>query len=129
MTKTELLQIRDSTYRWPAVPDKRCETCRHYASDDLIEFDGDFHGEVGCYGTDDKEKGVLVVLSDGTLLEVKYGKDSKAIWGVRLIKKGSLFVGIEQCADEDADPYSDVASFGDGLKWAYAATGEWEEVE
>lgn len=98
------------------------------ASDDLIEVDGDIRGEVGCYGTGDKEIGVLIVLSDGTLLDVKYGKNDSGIWGVKLVKKGSLFVRIDQCDDEDADPYSDVAHFKDGIKWAYAAT-EWEPVK
>lgn len=97
------------------------------ASDDLVEFDGDFRGEVGCWGTDDRERGVLVVLSDGTILEVKYGKNDAAIWGVKLLKKGTLYVGIEQCDNEDANPHSDVATFGDGIKWAYAAT-TWEPV-
>ncbi len=98
------------------------------ASDDLIEFEGDFTGEVGCYGTDDREHGVLVMFSDGTLLEVKYGKNDEGIWEIRLIKTGSLFVGIEQCDDEDATPYSDIATFRDGIKWAYAAT-EWQKVK
>lgn len=98
------------------------------ASDDLVEFDGDFRGEIRCYGTDDREHGVLVMMSDGTVLEVKYGKDDKAIWGVRLLRKGSLFIGIELCVDEDAKPYSDVATFKHGIKWAYAATSDWEDV-
>ncbi len=97
------------------------------ASDDLIEFGGEFTGEVGCYGTDDKEHGVLVVVSDGTLLEVKYGKNNEAIWEVKLIKNGSLLLRIDQCDNSDADPYSDVAHFGPGVKWAFAAT-EWEKV-
>jgi len=97
-------------------------------SDDLVEFDGDFIGEVGSYGTDDREQGVLVILSDGTLLEAKYGKNDAAIWGVKLIKKGTLFDRIDQCDSEDADPYSDQAFFKDGIKWAYAAT-EWEKVQ
>lgn len=97
------------------------------ASDDLIEFDGDYSGEVGCYGTDDWEHGVLVVVSDGTVLEVKYGKCGRGIWGVALLRRGSLFVGIEQCDSEDARPHSDVATFDAGVKWAYAAT-KWEEV-
>lgn len=97
------------------------------ASDDLIEFDGEFTGEVGCYGTDDKEHGVLVVLSDGTLLEVKYGKNDAGIWEIKLVKAGALFIGIEQCDSEDDDPHSDVARFKQGIKWAYAAT-EWEKV-
>lgn len=98
------------------------------ASDDLIEFDGDFKGEVGCYGTDDSEQGVLVVLSDGTVLEVKYGKNDEAIWEVKALKKGTLLDRIDQCDDSDADPYSDVAHFSNGIKWAYAAT-DWEKVK
>lgn len=96
-------------------------------SDDLIEFEGDVRGEVDCYGTDEKEHGVLIVCSDGTLLEVKYGKGGQAIWGVMLVTPGGLFTTIEHCTDEDANPHSDVAAFKDGLKWAYAAT-EWELV-
>ena len=98
------------------------------ASDDLIEFDGDVHGEVCCYGTDDRERGVLVVCSDGTLLEVKYGKGRRGIWQVTLLRQGSLFGGIQPCDDENADRYSDVARFAEGLRWAYAAT-DWEPVK
>jgi hypothetical protein len=98
------------------------------ASDDLIKFTGDFTGEVSCYGTDDADQGVLVVVSDGTILEVKYGKNDDAIWEVRLRRKGSLFINIEPCFDQDADPYSDVAHFAEGVKWAYAAN-EWETVQ
>jgi hypothetical protein len=98
------------------------------SSDDLIEFEGDVDGEVGCYGTDDAEQGVLVVCSDGTLLEVKYGKDGDAVWGIRVINRGDLFRRIEVCTDPEADPYSDQVIFFDGLKWAYAATGHSEKV-
>lgn len=97
-------------------------------SDDLIEVDGEIGGEVGCYGTDDAEHGVLLMFSDATVLEVKYGKNDEAIWEVKVLKKGELFVGIDQCDNDDADPYSDVATFKAGLKWAYAAT-EWEKVK
>ena len=98
------------------------------ASDDLIEFEGEFSGEVGAYGTDDDEHGVLVIVSDGTVLEVKYGKNDDGIWEVKLVRKGSLFIGIDLCDDEDADPYSDVANFAAGVKWAYAAK-EWQKVD
>jgi hypothetical protein len=96
-------------------------------SDDLIELEGDIRGEVGCFGTDDQEHGVLLFCSDATVLEVKYGKNKKAIWEVKVLKRGSLFDRIGVCTDEDADPYSDVAHFRAGLKWAYAAA-EWEFV-
>lgn len=97
------------------------------ASDDLVEFDGDFTGEVGCYGTDDREHGVLVAMSDGTILEVKYGNGDMGIWAITILRRGTLFDRIDQCTNEDADIYSDIAYFNDGIKWAYAAT-EWEHV-
>jgi hypothetical protein len=37
-------------------------------------------------------------------------------------------IRVSQCFDEDADPYSDVAAFRDGLKWAYVAT-KWQKAE
>ena len=97
------------------------------ASDDLIEFDGDVRGEVGNYGTDEAEHGELLIFSDGTLLEAKYGKADMAVWGITVIKGGELLKDIIPCSDEDADPHSDIALFNDGLKWAYAAS-EWEKV-
>ena len=97
------------------------------ASDDLIEFEGDVNGEVSCYGTDDRDTGVLVACSDGTLLDVKYGKSDLGIWAITVLRKGELLIGVDVCADEDADPYSDVARFYDGMEWARAAK-EWEKV-
>jgi hypothetical protein len=104
-------------------------TTRVYgSSDDLIEFDGEFTGEVCRYGTDAQEHGVLVVMSDGSMLNVKYGKPGLGgAWGVTLVKPGALFDRIDQCTDEEADPYSDVAYFRTGIKWAFAAN-EWERV-
>lgn len=96
-------------------------------SDDLIEFEGDVKGEVGCYGTDRWERGVLLICSDGTLLEAKYGKVDMAVWEIKPISEGPLFSRIERCLNEETDPYSDVAHFFDGLKWVYAAK-EWERV-
>ena len=98
------------------------------ASDDLIEFEGEFHGEVGCFGTDDSERGVLVIVNDGTLLEVKYGKNGDAIWEVRVLVKGTAFTSIVPCDDPDAKIYSDIVELGAGIKWAYAAT-KWQKVD
>jgi hypothetical protein len=97
------------------------------ASDDLIEFEGDCNGEVGAYGTDDADQGVLLVFSDGTLIEAKYGKGGKGIWAMTLLQRGDLFQKIHQCADEDAETHSDVVHFSDGKLSAYSAT-EWESV-
>jgi len=97
-------------------------------SDDLVEIEGDVRGEVSHYVADgDKEAGVLLVCSDGTVLAVKYGKPIGGIWDIQLIRDGSLFLGIDLCEDEESDPYSDVARFSDGLKWVIAAT-QWERV-
>ncbi len=96
-------------------------------SDDLVEMDGDVRGEVGAFGTDDREQGVLIICDDGTLLEIKYGKAGMGIWGITLIKPGTLFDRIEYCTDENAKIDSDIVYFKDGLKWAYAAR-EWQRV-
>lgn len=98
------------------------------SSDDLVGFNGELQGEVGCLGTDDREQGVLLMFSDGTVLEVKYCKRLPGIWGIDLLRRGDLFDKIDTCTDEDADPYSDVAHFKDGIKWAYAAKDYWEQV-
>lgn len=92
------------------------------ASDDLVEIEGDFVGEVSSY---DDENGVLLVMSDGTLLKVFYGDEG--IWKITLVKKGGAFERIDQCDDADARPHSDVAYFFAGIKWVYAATN-WEKV-
>lgn len=99
------------------------------ASDDLIEFEGDVYGEVGAYGTDDEDgKPVLLIFSDGTLLKVKYGKNDEALWGIELVKKGTLFDRIEVCEEENDAGYTDRAFFKPGLKGAYAAR-QWEKVK
>lgn len=98
------------------------------ASDDLIEFDGEYHGEVGTYGTDDGEKGVLIFVSDGSVLEVKYNKLDLGIWGIRLIASGHLFDRIDPCMDPDAKTHSDTAYFRPGVKWIFASR-DWEIVK
>jgi len=86
------------------------------ASDDLIEFEGDVEGEVGHYS----EKPCTVTMSDGTQLSVLYGKPKPhdGVWWIRLKKAGPLFDRIDECFDDNAKPYSDVAWFKDGLTGA-----------
>jgi len=98
-------------------------------SDDNIYFEGDVRGQVDCYGTDDREKGVLISCSDGTILEVKYCKNVPGVWGIAVLNKGSLFDCFEPCTDPDADIYSDIVYLKDGLKKAYASTYYWVEVD
>jgi hypothetical protein len=100
------------------------------ASDDLIEFEGDCNGEVGCYGTDDDDNpGVLLTFSDGTMLVVKYGKPGcGGVWGISVLTEGTLLDRVDLCTDEDADPYSDVAHFQGGKLKCWAST-KWGAVK
>lgn len=95
------------------------------ASDDLVEFEGDLRGEVGCYGSgDDAESlGVLVAFSDGTVIAVRYGKPGLGgVWAITLLRTGDMFERLDTCFDEDANPYSDVVHFKSGALKAWAAT-------
>lgn len=95
-------------------------------SDDLVEIEGGkASGEIGCYGTDDRDQGVLLIFDDGTLLEVKYCKRHRGVWGIDCLRSGEAFDHIEACDDDDADPYSDQAFFKLPMKWCCAAT-EWQ---
>jgi hypothetical protein len=99
------------------------------ASDDLIEFEGDVRGEVGFYtATDSEDAECLLFFSDGTILGIRYGKADAGIWAIAVHRQGDLFLRVDPCFDEDNDPYSDVAHFRDGLRFAYAAT-RWERVK
>lgn len=99
------------------------------ASDDLIEFEGDVSGECGGHdGEDAGGKGTLLIFDDGTILEVKYGKAKLAVWQVVCVKPGALFDRIDPCFDSNADPYSDVAHFKNGLQWAYRCD-DWAMVD
>ncbi len=93
------------------------------ASDDLIEFEGDFTGEVGAI-----DAGNLIVCGDGTVLAIQYGKRVPGVWGIDVLQKGSLFDCIDVCDDEGAKRYSDTAFLRDGLKRAWSAE-RWQVVE
>ena len=81
-------------------------------SDDLIEFRGDIDDEIGAYMV----QGKPLFLSDGTVLECSYPKTpGLGVWGFKLIRAGSLFDRFEECNDADAEVYSDVVFFKDGL--------------
>jgi len=98
------------------------------ASDDLIEFEGDVNGEVGAWDASEKRP-ANVACSDGTILKFLYAPDDAAIWKIAVIERGSLFDHLEICTDENANPYSDIACFSDGLKYAYVTRGECERAE
>lgn len=100
-------------------------------SDDLIEVDsGKASGEVGgCFAAARGQNGVLLCCSDGTVLQVKYGKKCGGVWEIKVLRKGELFERIDICTDDDTDPHSDEVFFKSDLKWVYAAKGDWELVK
>jgi hypothetical protein len=83
-------------------------------SDDNVCAEGDFSDEWGCWNTD-----LVLTCSDGTELHTHYGKEingvTDGIWSISVIMKGALFDRLEECFDADADPYSDIVYFRDGL--------------
>ncbi len=96
-------------------------------SDDLIEVEGYINEEYGCYGTDKEDrKGVLIVASDGTVAEIKYGKLGQGIWGIQMHATGSCFAKLDLCIDARANPYSDVLHLDDDVKWVVIAGEQWQ---
>ena len=92
-------------------------------SDDLIEFEGDYRGEI-CFGSDDEDEfgGALLVCSDGTAATVQYNQDHRGIWRIHVLRKGDLFDRFERCEaedGEDVDVYSDQLFLKDGIKWVW----------
>ena len=80
-------------------------------SDDLIEVEGDIVEEFGFSG----DESCALAFSDGTLLEIKYGKGKQGIWHIVPLVKGPLYEKLDVCDDENDDPYSDIAYLKDGV--------------
>lgn len=94
------------------------------ASDDLIEFEGGYTGEVGYYS----EEPALIVVSDGTVLSIKYGKSDRAIWSIDVLRRGTAFRTLDVCENEDAPIYSDVVTLQGKIQWIYVAK-DYEKAE
>lgn len=74
------------------------------ASDDLIEFEGDIYGEIGCYGSSQNDP-IKVKVSDGTEFDIFYS--DSGLWKINVTKKGSNFDLVTEAIDPDSDNYSD----------------------
>lgn len=73
-------------------------------SDDLIEIDGDWQDEIGCYG-----QTVNIEFDDGTEIEVKYDDNVDGAWKVKVLREGSADHRTEKLVDnDDYDYYSDL---------------------
>ena len=83
-------------------------------SDDNLVMDGAPYpaDEIGCF-----DSTVTVRFSDGTMIKAGYEKDGKAIWWIKVLKKGSAPQTLTECFDEDAEIYSDVFEIDADYVW------------
>lgn len=73
-------------------------------SDDIIEVYGSNNvSEICCCN-----KGNLIEFTDGTIIDVSYGKTEKAIWKITVVKKGIAPHTLSICDNENAEIYSDI---------------------
>jgi hypothetical protein len=86
------------------------------ASDDLIEIEGSIKDEIGCY-----DEIVTIKFSDGTKATIKYCKEHNneiiGVWEIKVIEKGTSFIELQECFDEDAEIYSDVLVLDDKVRF------------
>jgi hypothetical protein len=84
------------------------------ASDDLIELEGFLSHEIDCFN-----KVATLVFDDGTKAKIKYGKKyegkSIGVWQIEVISKGTGFVELQECFDEDDKIYSDVLTLNNSV--------------
>lgn len=87
------------------------------ASDDLIEVEStSFRAEEFNVLLDLPNQSVLLAVSDGTVLRVRYDEDG--IWRFTPVVVGSASVDIKVCPTDDLKDYTDhVTLTGDDLRW------------
>lgn len=85
-------------------------------SDDLIEFEGEITGEIGCFN-----ERVLVAISDGTLLRWEYTEDG--LWKVDVLLEGSCFGCVENIEYPSDEDYSDIVHMKTGCTFAWWGIG------
>lgn len=74
-------------------------------SDDLVEIDGDWQDEIGCFG-----QIVNIEFDDGTEIEVKYDDGA---WKVKVLREGSADHRTERL-ETNGDYYSDLFTIETG---------------
>ena len=72
-------------------------------SDDLVEIEGNFNDEIGCYN-----RNVRIAFRDGTKILVGYGKPGLVVWRIEVERQGTAPQKLTVCEDEDAEIYSDI---------------------
>lgn len=74
-------------------------------SDDLVEINGDWQDEIGCFG-----QIVNIEFDDGTEIEVKYDEGA---WKVKVLQEGSADHRTERL-ETNGDYYSDLFTIETG---------------
>ncbi len=74
-------------------------------SDDLVEIDGDWQDEIGCFG-----QIVNIEFDDGTEIEMKYDEGA---WRVKVLREGSADHRTEKL-ENNGDYYSDLFTIETG---------------
>ena len=100
------------------------------ASDDLLEFEGDLYGEVGCYNST-KDEPIHVKVSDGTEFIAYYNEDG--IWKIEIIEASTLFISLDKCERETDNCYSDILTLDEWdkvtAKYKCKHSDSWEKVK
>lgn len=83
-------------------------------SDDNVVIEGAPYpaDEIGCFNG-----AVRIRFSDETLIEVEYEKNDLAIWGIKVLERGTAPQTLTECNDEDADIYSDIFKIDAAYVW------------
>jgi hypothetical protein len=84
------------------------------ASDDLIEVEGDLSEEFNAYSSEDDVHHYLG-FSDGTLLEVTYGRDGT--WFINRLAGGTATFAKQDLADLDERAYSERVTLDGDITW------------
>lgn len=94
-------------------------------SDDIVEIDNSEYkeNEIGCFKRD-----VRICFCDGTVIRVGYPKRQGAIWWIQIEKQGTADHTFTECADEDADVYSDVFEIDSDVKSHSVIKQKYREV-
>lgn len=83
-------------------------------SDDIVCIEGSKYkeNEIDCY-----DKDIEIEFTDGTIINIGYGKNDLAIWYICVKKYGSASYNHIVCEDENSEIYSDIFEIESEIKY------------
>lgn len=83
-------------------------------SDDIVYIEGSKYkeNEIYCY-----DKDIEIEFTDGTIINIGYGKNDLAIWYICVKKYGSESYNHIVCEDENSEIYSDIFEIESEIKY------------